>query len=114
MDGGAYSRKMLDGAIGEEARKELMGSLNPSWVETLMGYPIGYTLPEGEPLLHLPGEWPAGLGAPQHEWEPPRLTTVKEHRASRLKALGNSIVPQVALLWMEAIAKTERRRGELA
>ena len=129
--------------------KDDSGSLNPSWVETLMGYPIGYTLPEGEPLVtlprvwpsdspdgrgwmtpksgdsvfasgstsgrsremstHLPTQvkltqtWPAGLGAPQHEWEPPRLTSVKQYRAPRLKCLGNSIVPEVALLWMEAI-----------
>lgn len=120
------------------------GSLNPDWVETLMGYPIGYTLPDGEPMLTLPNvwpsgapdgcwltpmasdgsmgavigvgdtfpttasgrmmqTWPAGLGAEQHEWEPPRLTSVKENRANRLKALGNSIVPQVARLWLEAI-----------
>lgn len=134
------------------------GSLNPDWVETLMGYPIGYTLPEGEPLLYLPREWPsdspdgrgwmtpkqgdgvfasgstsgrsremsthlptqvkltqgwpAGLGAPQHEWEPPRLTTDRQHRMSRLKALGNSIVPQVALLWMEAIQRDAPVTGE--
>jgi hypothetical protein len=115
-----------------------------------MGYPVGYSLPEGEPMLTLPnvwpdglnGEawptpnamdsrghgatdgdhhmhdikrgylrgvavphqaWPAGLGAPQHEWEPPRLTTIKENRANRLKADGNSIVPQIARLWLEAI-----------
>ena len=143
------------------------GSLNPDWVDALMGYPIGYTLPEGEPLLYLPGEWPdgapdglwftpaasdgtsgaviserdtyretasgrprkvtgngtdgsiglgrafqvwpAGLGAPQHEWEPPRLTSVKENRASRLKALGNSIVPAVALLWLRAIQEEASR-----
>lgn len=118
------------------------GALNPDWVETLMGYLIGYTLPEGETLtellgvwprayhdgdwrtpnatdgdhggpnardsggrLHLTAQaaWPAGLGAPQYDWEPPRLTTVKENRANRLKALGNSIVPQVARLWFDAI-----------
>ena len=136
------------------------GSLNPSWVETLMGYPIGYTLPEGEPLLHLPGEWPtdspdgrgwmtpkqgdgvfasgstsgrsremsthlttqvkitqtwpAGLGAPQHEWEPPRLTSVKENRAARLKALGNSIVPRCAMLWLSAIQQEAHREGNSA
>ena len=84
------------------------GSLNPDWVDALMGYPIGYTLPEGEPLLYLPGEWPAGRGAPQHPWEPPRLTTVKENRAARLKALGNSIVPRCALLWLRAIQEEQR------
>ena len=72
------------------------------------GNPVGYTRPEGYPLvpleLLLDREWPAGLGAQQHPWEPPRLTTEREDRASRLKALGNSIVPQVARLWFEAIA----------
>lgn len=51
--------------------------------------------------------WPAGLGAPQHEWEPPRLTTVKEHRANRLKADGNSIVPQVAALVLGGVVAAE-------
>ena len=166
----------IEEAVGIEHRGAT-GSLNPSWVETLLGYPIGYTLTEGEPLTTLPNvwpvdggfgawptpkagnnrnsrqaltnrlssgarrpsdfsteqavevaegvmpkecesvdefpqryhqTWPAGLGAPQHEWEPPRLTTEKQHRASRLKALGNSIVPQVAVLLMEAIAAEQR------
>lgn len=103
LDGGSYSRKMLDDVIGAAARKEITGSLNPDWVDALMGYPVGYTLPEGEPMTTLPDRWPAGLGAPQHAWEPPRLTTVKEHRAARLKCDGNSIVPRVALLWMESV-----------
>lgn len=92
---------------GETVESRIGGALNPAWVETLMGYPIGYTLPEGEPLCGLPTRWPAGLGAPQHEWEPPRLTTEKQHRAARLKCLGNSIVPQVAVPWMEAISADE-------
>ncbi len=38
--------------------------------------------------------WPAGPGS-QHDWEPPRTTEYREHRAARLKALGNAVVPQV-------------------
>ena len=90
------------------------GSLNPDWVETLMGYPIGYTLPDGDPMCDLPSRWPAGLGAPQYEWEPPRLTSIKENRSNRLKALGNSIVPEVALRWMEAISHDSRKEGRYA
>ena len=152
--GGTAHRQMLVDAGLDEATVCGMagGSLNPAWVETLMGYPIGYTLPEGEPMSELPGVWPttspdgrgwmtpkgqdgewgkprcsnrpkemsthlatqvdcwpAGLGAPQHDWEPPRLTTVKENRAHRLKALGNSIVPAVARLWLAAIVQEDAR-----
>lgn len=39
--------------------------------------------------------WPACLGEPQHEYEPPRVTGEKGARAARLKALGNAVVPQV-------------------
>lgn len=137
------------------------GALNPDWVETLMGYPVGYTLPEGEPMAWLPGvwpakpadalwptpntmdtlpqrsdeaadrqqrrgdrggckrersgnlredvvRWPAAMSTPQHPWEPPRLTDEKRHRTNRLKALGNSIVPQCAVLWLAAIQQEGR------
>jgi DNA (cytosine-5)-methyltransferase 1 len=37
--------------------------------------------------------WPAGQGAKQHDYEPPRLSATCEK--PRLKALGNAVVPQV-------------------
>jgi DNA (cytosine-5)-methyltransferase 1 len=37
--------------------------------------------------------WPAARGQQQHDWEPPRVTTDREHRRKRLKALGNACVP---------------------
>jgi DNA (cytosine-5)-methyltransferase 1 len=40
-------------------------------------------------------QWPARPGQPQHPGEPPRVTTERENRAARLKALGNAVVPQV-------------------
>ena len=44
--------------------------------------------------------WPAGRGQQQHEGEPPRTASGIARRASRLKALGNAVVPQVsALAW---------------
>jgi DNA (cytosine-5)-methyltransferase 1 len=38
--------------------------------------------------------WPAGPGDAQYLWEPPRVTSERiPHRAARLKALGNAVVP---------------------
>jgi hypothetical protein len=44
LDGGSGSREMISAALGEQATKELTGgSLNPPWIEWLMGWPIGWT-----------------------------------------------------------------------
>ena len=42
--------------------------------------------------------WPAGQGVYQHEWEAPRTIGkgIDPNRASRIKALGNSVMPQIA------------------
>ncbi|MGE7828923.1 DNA (cytosine-5-)-methyltransferase [Paenibacillus sp. NPDC093718] len=37
--------------------------------------------------------WPAGLGAEQYDWEPPRVATDVKERVGRLKALGNAVNP---------------------
>ncbi|HPA61608.1 MAG TPA: DNA (cytosine-5-)-methyltransferase, partial [Clostridia bacterium] len=44
LAGGTRAKKKLDEHVGEDARKKLCsGSLNPAWVEILMGFPLGWT-----------------------------------------------------------------------
>jgi hypothetical protein len=45
MDGGARARAMLRRNVDEATAKAMCtGSLNPAWVEWLMGYPLGWTV----------------------------------------------------------------------
>ncbi len=52
--------------------------------------------------------WPAGRGAPQHPWEPPRTVTGMKYRAPLIKMLGNAVVPQWAFVTLAVIAELER------
>lgn len=57
------------------------------------------------------GHWPAGRGAEQYEWEPARIVPRgMSNRGHRLKALGNSVVPQQIYPILAAIAEIERSR----
>src|SRR5690606_17415510 len=47
--------------------------------------------------------WPALLGQPQYEWEPPRVAVGIKNRVPRLKALGNAVVPQQVFPILAAI-----------
>ena len=94
------SKRHLDAVIMEAERVE--GQLSADWVDVLMGYPMGYTRPEGEPMKAAidaatwrDGSWEEGI---------PRLTREKKNRRARLKALGNSVVPQVIEELAELIA----------
>lgn len=45
--------------------------------------------------VDLPARWPAGRGALQEAWEPPRTTATssKDGRRHRLRGIGNAVVP---------------------
>lgn len=55
--------------------------------------------------------WPARPGQPQYEYEPARVVTERgKNRVARLKALGNSIVPQCAEWIARSIVNYEQAR----
>jgi hypothetical protein len=70
--------------------------LSATWTEALMGYPNDWTDIEKEcpfenryPAAWLSGAWEDGI---------PRVITGQKNRPRRIKALGNSIVPQIPYL----------------
>jgi len=83
------------------------GQLNPDWVECLMGFPVGWTDIDCEEPLPWPG-WPALMGQPQYDYEPPRVATKSRNRTKRLKCLGNAVVPQQAYPIFQIIADIHR------
>ncbi len=90
---------------------ELIGeSLNPEWVELLMGLPCGWSEAQRAQrdlfapklgALSWPGAhaWPVGRGHDQPDSEPARLVAPRTviDRALRLRSLGNGVVPQQAV-----------------
>lgn len=57
-------------------------------------------------------QWPAPMGIPQYDWEPPRIATGVKNRAARLKALGNTVVPQQIYPIFQAIVEIEKLMKE--
>ena len=94
---------VIDKQGGRDAVK---GSLNPDWVEWLMGYGQGYTDPDNKSSFTLDSH----QGFP-NEPEIARVTTENQYRKDRLKALGNSIVPQIAYHIGNAILEQEKNES---
>lgn len=84
---------------GKTPKEWEKGSLNPDWVEWLMGYDRGWTdLDCNNPQPH---------DSFQKEPEDiPRVAKGKKDRAKRLKGLGNAVLPQIPMQIALAIKKT--------
>ena len=87
--------QLCNAAIGGKGVDEVKGSLNPDWVEGLMGIPHGWTDLE----VH-----DTDLGWKQKEdwytdkWEEgiPRVVDGCDNRIDRIRLLGNGVVPSTA------------------
>ena len=86
------------------AQLQTTGSLNPDWVEWLMGYGQGYTDPDNKDKFTLDSHQSFS-----NEPDTARVTTENQYRKDRLKALGNSIVPQIAYHIGNAILEQEAK-----
>ena len=108
MRGASYEERMewkrekgMPISINDQVGK---GSLNPAWVEILMGFPLGWTDIGCDEPESWHG-WPALMGEEQYPYEPPRTITKCADRAKRLKCLGNAVVPAQARPFFEAMAQ---------
>ena len=102
--------------IGEQFIHEAGKRLNPAWVETLMGVPQGWTLPDGlslrdqldgwrAPRGRYPATWDRSVPWPGFAWEPSRTLPdgpPASGRPARIKGLGNGVVWQQAVLGLDA------------
>jgi len=97
-----------EGVITEEERRTMVqgsgGALNADWVEWLMGVPQGWSI--AEPCTDY-DTWLRQQLAASHWLEEqglPRTIVSQENRVSRLKMLGNGIVPSAAAIAIKELS----------
>ena len=97
---------------GRGERPHVAGSALAGGAQPIAESDMGRSSPRLPAGLDLPARWPAGQGAFQYDWEPPRTIPKGSdpHRRQRLKALGNSVVPacgyvagRALLEWMSEV-----------
>ena len=118
----------LSGRNGSEAlnqqdtdypRSPFGSRLSPDWVETLQGFPAGWTLPTGPrlevdpaprwPRGRYPATWDRSLLWPGYDWELARTLPDGPPcpgRPARIRSLGNAVCPQSGDLAIRAALET--------
>ena len=96
---GHHAQYTINQAVRDKTKEWEKGSLNPDWVEWLMGYDRGWTdLDCDNPQPH--------DGFIREPKDIPRVARGKKDRAKRLKGLGNAVLPQIPMQIALAIKKT--------
>ena len=112
-DGDAHSCQNVpvNGLLGraihtdaEEAHVLPSGSLNPRWVEWLMGVPIGWVSLDALPPERY-AEWRNAESWWAEEPPIPRVCNGTAHRVSQLRALGNGVVPAAVAEFLRTVAR---------
>jgi len=99
VQSGSRNHTLGTKVLEEQLNDTEKGSLNPDWVEWLMGYDRGWTdLDCDNPKPH--------VGFIKEPEDIPRVAKGKKDRAKRLKGLGNAVLPQIPMQIALAIKET--------
>ncbi len=99
VQSGSRSHTLGTKVVEEKSNNIEKVSLNPDWVEWLMGYDRGWSdLDCDNPQPH--------DGFQKEPEDIPRVAKGKKNRAKRLKGLGNAVLPQIPMQIALAIKKT--------
>ena len=96
---GNKTQKMLGN--DPRVRNESPKTLNPAWVEWLMGFPINHTSIDEEDEVH------SNVSYWDIEPNIPRVASNVNNRKDRLKCMGNAVVPQCVAAIAECIKEVE-------
>ena len=90
--------------LGEQIQHGTTGKLNPRWVETLMGLPVGWTMPScSQPIVDpanavMMSSATSAEDTTQTALALVQIATMTDNRTDELRLLGNGVVPATAAL----------------
>lgn len=106
---GDFKQAMFNSSNRPEYKTITGGSLNPDWIEWLMGWPLGWT---GQKEINF-DQWLDAMHGkdPNFDYVPRTKKNVK-NRTARIKAIGNGQVPAVVRLAWETLSRVFERTND--